>query len=442
MPNHNKTGYFTFLSIYILAIFALGNWFDRNQSLPLILAYFSTFFCYIFLLQKVDHTRLLFTAGIISRILLFFSLPILSDDLYRFIWDGTLLNSGIHPFAELPIEHVGKGIDGITPELFERLNSPNYFTIYPPLNQFIFWLSVIVGQGNWLVSANVIRLIIYSADVGSFIVLRKLLMHYQKPQTLALWYWLNPLVILEFTGNLHFEGLVIFFTLVGIYLFEKNRKWGSAAGFGLAIGTKLLPLIYLPFLFLKGLYEKKWLIAILSGIVGLLTLLPLLDETFISAMSESLDLYFRSFEFNASIYFVARAIGYWIYGYNNIALIGPLLSIVSIISILTVSIVGLWKKWSIPKTLLFILTIYLLFTTTVHPWYIIPLISFGILAGYWYPIVWSLMIFLTYSGYSEGGFELPMYVIVIEYLIVAIVALVEVRFRGFIGNQEHIHLPR
>ena len=149
-------------------------------------------------------------------------------------------------------------------------------------------------------------------------------MHYQKPQSLALWYWLNPLVILEFTGNLHFEGLVIFFTLVGIYLFEKNKKWGSAVGFGLAIGTKLLPLIYLPFLFLKGLYEKKWLIAILSGVVGLLTLLPLLDETFISAMSESLDLYFRSFEFNASIYFVARAIGYWIYGYNNIALIGPL----------------------------------------------------------------------------------------------------------------------
>ena len=429
MPKQYQTGYYTFLFVYILAIFSIGSWIERHQSLPLLLAYFSAFMGYVFLLLKQEESRLLFSVGLIARVLLFISLPVLSDDLYRFIWDGTLLKNGIHPFEALPGAYLDQNISGIDQTLFDRLNSPNYFTIYPPLNQFIFWLSVSIGQGNWLVSANVIRLILYGADVGTFLFLRKLLIHYGKSENYAFWYWLNPLVILEFTGNLHFEGLVIFFVITGLYYFEKNRKWLSAAGFGLAIGTKLLPLIYLPFLFLKGLRERKWIIAILSGVLGLLTLLPLLNETFIRAMSESLDLYFRSFEFNASLYFLAREVGFWIYGYNNIALIGPLLSIFSVVTILAISGIAVWKKWSVPKTLLFILTSYLLFATTVHPWYVLPLVALGVLSGYWYPIVWSLLIFLTYVGYTKSGFELPMFIIVIEYVLTGLVLLFETRLK-------------
>ena len=425
----NQTGYYTFLVIFLLAVFSLGNWIERQASFTLLLAYSSAFLSYLFLLQKQENDRLLFHTGMAVRILLFLSLPILSDDLYRFIWDGALINNGIHPFSALPKTFLDQNIEGITSALYERLNSPNYFTIYPPLNQLIFWLSVVVGQGSWLVSANVIRVILFGADVGSFLLLRKVLIHYNKPQKLAYWYWLNPLVILEFVGNLHFEGLVIFFVLLGIYCYEKNKPWISALGFGLAVGTKLLPLIYLPFLFFKGLKEKKWLISIGAGVIATVTLLPLLNETFINAMSESLDLYFRTFEFNASLYFIAREIGFWIYGYNNIAQIGPLLSLFSLISILTVSIIGVIKKWSIPKTLLFILTAYLLWATTIHPWYILPLIAFGIMAGYWYPIVWSFLIFLTYLGYTADGFELPAFIIVVEYVLTGLVLLVELRLK-------------
>lgn len=426
MSHQYKTGYYTFLAVFVLAIFSLGNWIERYQSLPLLLAYFSAFLGYIFLLQKQNQPRLLFNTGLAVRLLLFLSLPLLSDDLYRFIWDGTLLKNGIHPFEELPGAYLEKDIEGINQTLYNKLNSPDYFTIYPPLNQFVFWLSAFIGQDDWLVSANVIRLILNAADVGSFFMLRRLLILYGKSENLAYWYWLNPLVIVEFIGNLHFEGLVIFFLLTGIYFFEKNKKWFSAAGLGFAIGTKLLPLIYLPYLFLKGIRDKKWSIAILAGFIGIITLLPLFNRVFIEAMTESLDLYFRTFEFNASIYFIAREIGFWIYGYNNIALIGPLLSIFSFFSIVSVSIISVWKRWSVPKTFLFILTVYLLFATTVHPWYIIPLVAFGILSGFWFPVVWSFLIFLTYVGYTKNGFELPMYIIVIEYMSVLFAVLIDV----------------
>lgn len=434
MHKKNPTGFYTFLLVFALAIYGIGNWVDRTQSTPLLLAFVTAFMGYVFVLQEKNSPTILLSLGIVLRLSLFFSMPSLSDDIYRFIWDGTLLKNGIHPFEQLPAYYLGQNIEGINQALYERLNSQPYFTIYPPLNQFIFWISSIVGNGNWLVSANVIRVIVLLADIGSLFLLKKLLVKYGKPEHLAFWFFLNPLVILEFTGNLHFEGLVIFFVLGGIYFYEKGRKLWSGVSIGLAIGAKLLPLIYLPFLFIKGLKEKKWSISILAGIIGLTTLLPMLSEAFITGMQTSLDLYFRSFEFNASIYFIAREIGYWIYGYNNIAQIGPLLSVLSIVSILVISGIAAWKKWAIPKTFLFILTSYLLFATTVHPWYILPLVAFGILSGYWYPIVWSFMIFLTYLGYTERGFELPIVTVIVEYVVAMIVLAVELRLKNRITN--------
>ena len=395
----------------------------------MLFSYVAAFTSYLFLTYDRESPVLLFVFGIIARLTLFFSLPSLSDDIYRFIWDGTLLKNGIHPFAELPGYYLNQKIPGLDQALYGRLNSPKYFSIYPPLNQLIFWISVQFNS-NWMVSANVIRTLILAADVGSFFLLKKLLRLYQREEHLAFFYFLNPLVILESVGNVHFEGVVIFFLLVGIYLYEKNRKWFSAVSIGLAIGTKLLPAIYLPYLFLKGLKNKKWWIPLLSGVVGLISILPMTDREFLDGMQSSLNLYFREFEFNASLYFLARELGIEYYGYNNIAKIGPLLSVLSILSILALSVIGTVKKWSIAKMFLFILSAYLLFTTTVHPWYILPLIAFGILSGYWYSIVWSVTIFFTYAGYTSDGFELPLWIIVSEYFFVILTFTIEQFFKS------------
>ena len=308
MREKNLAGFYAFGLLFIFAGFSLGSLIARHDAGPLLLAYSTIFICYIFLLQRTSKWKELFTIGILARVMLFLALPNLSDDVYRFIWDGILLHNGIHPFAELPVYYIDHPVDGLTKSLYENLNSPNYFTVYPPLNQALFWLSVQFGD-NWLLNANILRTILLVFDIGSFILLRRLLREYNKDQNLAFWYFLNPLVILEITGNLHFEGLVVFFVLLGVYGYQSQRPWKSAIGFGLAIGTKLLPIIYLPYLFFKGLKTKRWIIAVFAALIGLLTLLPLLSDTFIQGMSSSLDLYFRKFEFNASIYFIAREIG-------------------------------------------------------------------------------------------------------------------------------------
>ncbi|MEM8938139.1 MAG: hypothetical protein AAGC64_02205 [Bacteroidota bacterium] len=426
MREKNRMGFYSFGFIFVFASFSIGNWIERYQSAALLTAFVSSFISYLFLLQEQKSDRLLFVFGLLARFVLFFSLPSLSDDVYRFIWDGLLLKNGIHPFSALPESYLAQEIPGLDKELFEKLNSPNYFTIYPPFNQAIFWLSVNLST-SWLTSVNIMRSILVVADIGSFFLLRKTLEQYKKDKHLAFWYFLNPLVVLELTGNLHFEGLIVFFLLMGALAFEQQRDWLSVSGFGLAIGTKLLPLIYLPSLFFHGLEMKRWWIAIASAILGAMTILPMFNETLINGMTSSLELYFRKFEFNASLYFIAREIGFLIYGYNNIAKIGPLLSVLSLMSILGVSVVAYLRKWNLFKSFLFILTIYLFFATIIHPWYIIPLIAFGILSRYRFPILWSFLIFLTYLGYTTSGFELPMWVVFLEYLSVSTFAVIEMR---------------
>lgn len=422
-----------FSCLFLLALFAIENLITRDQSMLLFLCYITAFSCYVIVSKGEPSFKMLVGIGIVARLLMFISLPNLSDDIYRFIWDGNLLVNGIHPFEELPSFYLDKNIPGLSKELFYKLNSQAYFTIYPPINQFIFWLAVSVGSDDWLFNTNVIRLILLAADLFSLYFLVGILKRRAKTTNLAMFYFLNPLVILEFVGNVHFEGIVVCLVLGGIYLLDQNRIKASLS-LGLSIGTKLLPLIFLPYLFLSGLKNKKWVTAVLAGMIAVLTIAPMLSESFINGMSSSVSLYFQKFEFNASIYFISREIGFWIYGYNAIGKIGPLLSVLSIISILGISIFSILKRWSIEQTFLLILTSYLLFSTTVHPWYILPLVAYGILSGYYFPIVWSLMIFITYLGYNPSGFELPMLWVVFEYLIVIIVLFFELKSKKWVLN--------
>ena len=224
MYRKEPIGFFIFALLFVLTLSSIGSWVERHQTIPLLFTYLTSFISYLLLLQEKNQPKVLFVLGTITRLTLFFSLPSLSDDVYRFIWDGTLLTNGIHPFAELPGYYLDQNVSGLDQALYDQLNSPNYFSIYPPLNQFIFWLSLQLGF-SWLVATNMIRLLILAADIGSFLILRKLLVHYQKKEHLVFFYFLNPLVILEFVGNVHFEGIVIFFLLAGIYCYEKNKNW-------------------------------------------------------------------------------------------------------------------------------------------------------------------------------------------------------------------------
>ena len=358
------------------------------------------------------------------------ALPHLSDDVYRFLWDGHLLAAGHHPFAHIPawyMEHPEVAVPGITEALYLQLNSPEYFSIYPPLNQLLFWLSAVLGQSTEQ-GIVIIRLAVIAASLGNVWLLRGLLPRFGLPRVWVLLYALHPMVLLEFTLNLHFEVFLIFFLLLSIRAWKSGHWVWSAVWLALSVLSKLSPLIFLPLLFFRlGWKRSLCFYAIVGGVV-LLGFLPLLDVDLLLGMRESVGLYFQKFEFNASIYYLARWLGFELVGYNVIQTLGPWLGIFTFAGILLFSFLERGKK-SLPEAMLWVLLLFLAMSTTVHPWYISTLMVLGLLSGWRFPLVWSLTVFISYAGYDETGYTIPWLGIWLEYLIVLVVLLWELWHR-------------
>jgi alpha-1,6-mannosyltransferase len=405
-------------------VILFGYFIDRTQT-GLIMAGFGLMLALSFWVTKrTDEADvdLPYFWSYLLRLLLLFSIPSLSDDVYRFIWDGRLIFNGLDPFAELPPEYLNKGV-GLTSELFYLLGSREYFTIYPPLNQAIFFLSVVFTPESEIWSITIMRFVILAFEFGNIRLIRKLLRHYGLPQKYGLLYALNPLVILELTGNLHFEGILIFFLLLALWFYEQKRFYRSALFFGMSVAAKFLPLIFLPLMMKKLGLKNGIYYCLIVGAVVMLNFLPVWDSAIFQGTTESLALYFQKFEFNGSIYYLARWYGFETEGFNIIAKSGKWMALATLISITIYSFFGKSKR--LPENMLWIWALYLLFATTVHPWYAIPMLALSVFSVKRFPYLLTALIFLTYSNYGGDVYNERLWVVILEYSLVIILAVYE-----------------
>src|SRR4029453_16842488 len=73
--------------------------------------------------------------ALVARLLLIPSAPTLSEDAYRYLWDGSLVRDGINPYVHAPSD---PALVERRNELFARLNHADVPTIYPPAAQLFF----------------------------------------------------------------------------------------------------------------------------------------------------------------------------------------------------------------------------------------------------------------------------------------------------------------
>jgi uncharacterized membrane protein len=248
---------------------------------------------------------------------------------------------------------------------------------------------------------------------------------------------LNPFIIIELTGNLHFEGVMIFFLVWSLYLLHIGKWAWAGILLALSISVKLIPLIFLPLFFqwflkrensktkeastLLNLIKLISFYAITIGIT-LLLFAPFYSSEFINNYSKTVALWFQTFEFNASIYYVARSIGYAFRGYNEIAIIGKITSIVVVLFVIGLTIFrkNISTKQLITAMLLG-LSFYYFTATTVHPWYIATLLILSIFTKYRFPLVWSFVIILSYLAYinlNKADKSENLWIIALEYFVV------------------------
>lgn len=373
--------------------------------------------------EKLSFRKILL-AGLLLRLAVFPFAPQWSDDFVRFLWDGELLKIGQNPYDQTPREWQEGNIDpdnAYRNLLFENLNSPDYYSVYPPLNQVIFWLGAKASMGFVWNGYFTLRLILLLGEIGVFVLLWKMLMAFQLPIKRIFWYWFNPLVIMEITGNLHFEGLVLLFLLASKWAIQKGKLGLSGGFWGLAIGMKLLPLMLGPaFLAFEKSRRSVWFWAgtTLAFIVCFIPLL--IDESWVN-FAQSIKLYQGKFEFNASIYYLVREVGYWIEGYNVIGYVIPYFSVATIILIGYFS----WKRqpksiFELVDLMVLIYLVYLLLQPVVHPWYILPALGLSVIRGKLTFLLWSFGAIFSYQAYGNADFQEQYIFLILEYGLVVL----------------------
>lgn len=433
---------YLFISISCLVYAFLGYFAVRENFYQLIGAFALLFAIYFLLIKESRKLQFkeIIGVAILFRLVLLFVTPNFSDDYFRFIWDGRLLASGENPYLYLPQESLNMNeiqyldLDG---EIYEGMNSKQYFTIYPPINQLCFAFSTFFGFQNPLAEIILLRLLIILSEIGVFILLRRLLLHFKKDENNLVLYALNPLVIVELTGNLHFEGMMLFFMLLSVWLWIKSKHILSPIVYAMAICTKLIPLMFLPFLFRKIGFWKTVLFGAICSLATALFFAPFISMELIENMGSSVDLYFQKFEFNASLYYLARELGMSITGYNEIGIIGPALSITVMLLLLGFAFQNYFLKNQFPERIVIALTIYLLFATTVHPWYIITILGISVLSKSKYPVFWSFLVVLSYSHYHGGGYSENYVLIILEYsLLLGVIVFEQFQVKKKVSSLE------
>ncbi len=360
--------------------------------------------------QKQVPGWLIYGGASAFQLLLLFTVPTLSNDVYRYLWDGHVANHGVSPYA---YAISAPELDFLAVPIRALTNHPEMATPYLPAAQWLFravtWLFPL--QPFYLQAAMVLL------SLGSGWLIAHLLEIAGLPRHRMLIYLWNPLVIVETAHGAHIDTWMVFLALLAVGLAlapgagcwaRLRRGWLSPVVLALATLTKIVPVLLLPVLWRRW----RWPGRILYLLVGSALLVPAglaagwglsgpLDGR---GLFGALRIYNRYWNFNSGLY-------QWIEGLLTAMRLPAADQWARVLAglLLLVVLVAVW--WTArgrhePRTLLRLMTLplmaYILLTTTVHPWYLLILLAF---LPFWAPGAdessqrwWSLVPWLYLSG--------------------------------------------
>lgn len=417
---------------------------EREHFWTLFGLYTLLFICLLLLIKLQINWKKALLVGLLFRGVLLVSMPNLSQDFYRFIWDGEIVKNGMSPYEFTPNEIVEKDLLDFSNRDYLITNmgalSASNYSNYPPFNQYLFWTASTFSLDNIELSVFIMRIQIIIADLLIFFMGIKLLEILKLDYRKIYLYYLNPFIILELGLNLHYEGIMILFLLSSLLMIQQKKIFFGGLLMGLSISVKLLPLLILP-LFIRYLGVKKVVLFYITIlVVNLLLLVPFLNSSFMNHYLETIGLWFNSFEFNASIYYFMRWIGIKLTGYNQIAIIGK---IIGVLSIALIIIVSFRKNNQFFKGIItnihWVLVLYFLLATTVHPWYLVTPLMLSVFINESLVFWWSFLIFLSYYAYSNvGEVEESNIFLILEYTPIFTLLLIKFANKIFEKNLNEI----
>lgn len=363
--------------------------------------------------------------AILIRIPFVLRVPELSDDAYRYLWDGLQILRGNNPYAHAPA--IFTPIADFDADLIKKINHPQLVTIYPPAAQIVFAAGAALTK-----SITGIKLLLSLMDILSCAIVIAILNKLKRPASLSILYAWHPLPVIEIAGSGHIDGAGTFFLLAALYCLVWGKESESPSfpldsrvprvlaflcGAALAMSsvTKLFPFIFLPIFFLSFHSRERW--AFGAGFTLSILALTVPFSRHLSNLFDTVIVYAREWEFSSLLFRTLRDIA----SSGTIARV----SMWSFFSVFVLFLTaGFWHRlkhsegacratppeatlfpasdasMNVPdmvfRTLYFVTLGFLLFNPTLHPWYAVWLVSlfpfFAEPAG----IVLSWSIFLSY----------------------------------------------
>lgn len=370
-------------------------WFTREDTGFLFLVSALAVYA-VFQIVKNNNASvfLILALFVVSRLIFLFFDPHLSDDVFRFHWDALVQQEGFSAYEYLPSE-LQTVIDSNN-SLYQKLNSKDYYSVYPPVLQYLFVTVNKLFPHHFYLGLKGFIILFELALYAIIYALNKELKIFKNAH-LFLWI-LFPVLVLEGLGNFHLEILMIPFFILA-YLMHQSSKWHvSVILMAIAISNKITIAPMLLLFVGKGLREDFKFLSLLFILLAVLNI-ELIGQW--SHFSESLNLYFSSFEFNNLVYFGIREIWQSSVGYNPIQQYGLIFKCLLVVVALSFYLLLVIKKKNAAVLLHVFFAIYFLFNPVIHPWYLLVPFSLNLVYRVRIWELWSVIALLSYAFYAN-----------------------------------------
>ncbi len=422
-------------------------------------------------------------AAVGVRLLLLPADPLLSDDLFRYVWDGRVGLSGINPYIHPPsAEELAHLRDEA---IWPNINHPDVPTIYPPGAQYLFQINALLGGG--LVGIKSIFVVLEAGCValcGWWLSTGDRAWSRARLTLAFVLYALNPLVFVETAWSGHLDVGAWSLLTAGLVLVERRCGWRASLGAGALIGAsiavKFLGLLVLP-LVLFGTFEDtdvpiawrhRLLVVTVAPLVTLMAYVPFLGAG--SDLFAGFGTYAEKWRGNDGAYRVvyrtsrhllrkggtpedrdaddSKVIFRFTFDDGLVhqlggeeqreggvlpawsASAGQLAATIAkgmavFVVMIVLSLAVATRLDPILATLAVVLTLYG-FAPIVHPWYVAWLIPLAALRPNWSTFVYSATVLAAYlawvSARTGGEWHVPDWMIALEYGAVALAVVVDI----------------
>jgi len=331
--------------------------------------------------------------GILMRLMLVPLTPELSDDAYRYLWDGHVWFSGVNPYLFAP---AAVDLAEIRTAWHGLINNPSVPTIYPPFAQLAFLMVAFAGS-----SLAGMKIFWLACDmlVAWVIVRIAEMTGRNREQALLLYLW-APLLVVEVAWSGHLETLGLLPMVLAIFCAAKastalattTRRWSILAGGTLALSalTKFAPIAALPVLARRF----GWRPVVAFAATALVLYLPFLGAGW--------GLFAGLRTYGEHWWFMKGAFGLFE------ALLGdPVLARQAVGGVVGLVVVYVTlARFDLERALLWTLGAGMVLTPTLHPWYVLWTLPMAALRTSRPWLLLNGLAFIGYFGlgsYQQGG---------------------------------------